>query len=131
MMPTAVRNWSLTVEQLTSSVASVSSGGGDPPCVSSGIVSCCAPGVCAAARFRGGLRLAALAGVADGSRFAPVRRLALVRRLVAVRRLVVMRCFAVVRRFTCARFFRLERLVAARFLRFAICCLLSRRAVYQ
>jgi hypothetical protein len=52
------------------------------PVVASGVVSC-AIGVCAAPRFRGGLRLAALAGVADGSRFAPVRRLALVRRLVA------------------------------------------------
>ena len=62
-------------------MARVSSGGGDPPCTSSGVVSCGAIGVCAAPRFRGGLRLAALAGVADGSRFAPVRRLALVRRL--------------------------------------------------
>jgi hypothetical protein len=109
----------------SSSVASVSSGGGDPPCISSGVVSFGAIGVCAAPRFWGGLRLAALARVADGSRFAAVRRLALVRRLVVVRRVAVVRRFAVVGRFTCARFFRIERLVAARFLRFAICCLLS------
>jgi hypothetical protein len=108
-------------------VARVSSGGGDPPCTSSGVVSCGA-GICAAPRFRGGLRLAALAGVADGSRFAPVRRLALVRRLVAVRRLVVVRRFAVVRRFGGIRFFRVfraERDAVPRFLRFAISCLAS------
>ena len=99
----------------------VSSGGGDPPCTSSGVVSCGTIGVCAAPGLRGGLRLAALERVADGSRFAAVRRLALVRRLVAVRRLAVVRRFAVVRLFTCARFFRAEREVAARFLRFAIC----------
>ena len=58
-------------------MATVSSGGGDPPCTSSGVVSSGAIGVCAAPRFRGGLRLAALAGVADGSRVAPVRRYAL------------------------------------------------------
>jgi hypothetical protein len=81
----------------------VSSGGGDPPSVSSGFVSCCATGVCTAPRFRGGLRLAALARVADGSRFAAVRRLALVRRLVAVRRLAVVRRFAVVRRLAVVR----------------------------
>ena len=67
-------------------MATLSAGGGDPPCTSSSVVSCGAIGVCAAPRFRGGLRLAALAGVADGSRVAPVRRLALVRRLVAVLR---------------------------------------------
>ena len=113
-------------------MARVSSGGGDPPCTSSGVVSCGAIGVCAAPRFRGGLRLAALAGVADGSRFAPVRRLALVRRLVAVRRLVVVRRFAVVRRCGGIRFFRVfraERDAAPRFLRFAICCLLSGQAL--
>ena len=76
--------------------------------------------------------MAALAGVADGSRLAPVRRLELVRRLVTVRRLAVVRRFAVVRRlavvrrFTGVRFFRVERVVAARFLRFAISRLLSR-----
>ncbi len=96
-----------------SSVASVSSGGGDPPCSSSGIVSCCATGVPAKARFRGGRRLAALAG----------RRLSPVRRLVALRRLVVDRRFEVSRRLAGVRFFRDEREVAARFLRFAICCL--------
>ena len=68
-----------------------------------------------------------LAGVGDGSRFVTARRLALVPRLVAVRRLavvrrfVVVRRFGVVRRFTGVRFFRDEREVAARFLRFAIC----------
>src|SRR4029077_15539444 len=81
----------------SSSVASVSSGGGDPPCTSPGVVSCGAIGVRAAPRFRGGLRLAVLAGVGDGSRFVTARRLALVPRLVAVRRLAVVRRFAVVR----------------------------------
>jgi hypothetical protein len=107
----------------------VSSGGGDPPCVSSGVVSGCAIGVCAAPRFRGGLCLAGVERLAVGRRFAAVRRLALVRRLVAVRRLAVVRRFAVDRRFTSARFFRVERLVAARFLRFAIWCLLSGHAL--
>jgi hypothetical protein len=50
---------------------------------------------------------------------------ALVRRFVAVRRLGVVRRLAVVRRFNGARFFRDERDAAARFLRFAICCLPS------
>ena len=109
-------------------MARVSSGGGDPPCTSSGVVSCGAIGVCAAPRFRGGLRLGALARVADGRCFEAVRRLAVARRLVAGRRLAVVRRFAVVGRFTCARFFRVERLVAARFLRFAISRLLSRPA---
>ena len=57
----------------------VSSGGGDPPW-SSGDVSCCATGALAASSFRGGLRLAALARLVDGRRFAPRRRLAVVRR---------------------------------------------------
>ncbi len=107
----------------------VSSGGGDSPCVSSGGVSCGATGVLAASSFRGGLRLTALARPAVGRRFAAVRRLAVVRRLVAVRRLAIVRRFAVVRRFTCGHFFRVERLLATRFLRFAICRLLSRRAL--
>jgi hypothetical protein len=104
----------------------VSSGGGDPPCTSSVVVSCGTIGVCTAPPFRDGLRLAALARRAGDCRFAAVRRLALVPRLVAVRRLavvrrfVVVRRFAVVRRFTGVRFFRDEREVAARFLRFAI-----------
>ena len=82
----------------------VSSGGGDPPCVSSCVVSCCATGVRAAPRFRGGLRLAALLRVAVGRRFAAGRRLALVRRFVAVRRFAVVRRFEVVRRFTASAF---------------------------
>ena len=73
---------------------------------------------CAAPRFRGGLRLAPVARLAIGRRFAAGRLFALVRRFPVVRR------FAVVRRFTGRRFFRDEREVAARFLRFAICCLL-------
>jgi hypothetical protein len=58
-------------------------------------------------------------------RFAADCFFALVRRLLAVRRLAVVRRFEVVRRFTADRFFRVERVVAARFLRFAICCLLG------
>ena len=88
-------------------------------------------GVRTASRFRGGLRLAALARLAVGRRFAAGGRLTLVRRLVAVRRLAVVRRLAAVRRFAGVRFFRDEREVAARFLRFAICCLLSGQAVYQ
>jgi hypothetical protein len=104
----------------------VSSGGGDPLCTSSGVVSCCATGVLAASSFRGGLRLPALARLAGGRRFAAGRRLALVRRFPVVRRFEVaprlpeVRRFEGVRRFTCVRFFRAEREVAARFLRFAI-----------
>jgi hypothetical protein len=58
-------------------------------------------------------------------RLAPlvVRRFEVVRRIAAVRCLAVLRRFAVVRRFTGVRFFRDEREVAARFLRFAISCL--------
>ena len=88
----------------------VSSGGGDPPCVPSGIVSCCGTGV--AARFRGGLRLAALAVLAVGRRFGAERRLALACRLV--------RRFAALRRFGVDGFFRDAREVAACFLRFAM-----------
>jgi hypothetical protein len=88
----------------------VSSGGGDPPSVPSGIVSCCGTGI--AARFRGGLRLAAVLAV--GRRFGAVRRLVLVRRFVVVRRL------AALRRFGVDRFFRDAREVAACFLRFAM-----------
>ena len=113
----------------------ISSGGGDPPW-SSGVVStCAATWVCAAPRFRRGLRLAALGRLAAGRRFAAVRRLALVRRLVAVRRLAlvrrlaVVRRFAVLRRFTGVRFFRAEPEVAERFLRSAICYLLSRASL--
>jgi hypothetical protein len=107
-------------------VAIVSSGGGDPLCTSSVVVSCVAIAECAAPPFRGGLCLAALARRAGDCRFAAGRRLALVPRLVAarplavVRRFVVVRRFAVVRRFTGVRFFREEREVAARFLRFAM-----------
>jgi hypothetical protein len=108
----------------------VASGAADPPCTCSGVVSCGTIGV-RAARFWGGLRLAALARLAVGRRFAAARRLALVRRLPVVRRLAVVRRFAVVGRFDGTRFFRAEREVAERFLRFAICCLLSGRAVYQ
>jgi hypothetical protein len=104
----------------------VSSGGGDPLCISSGVVSCCATKVRAPLRFLGFLRLATVARLAGGRRFAAGRRLALVRRLVAVRRFAVVRRLAVVRRFTGVRFFRVERVVAARFLRFAISRLLSR-----
>jgi hypothetical protein len=113
-------------------VAIVFSGGGDPPCISSGVVtSCSATGVRAAPRFLGGLRFAALARPAEARRFASGRRLAplvvrrfeVVRRIAAVRCLAVLRRFAVVRRFTGVRFFRDERDVAARFLRFAISCL--------
>jgi hypothetical protein len=81
--------------------------------------------------LRRGLRLAALACLAVGRRFAAGGRLTLVRRLVALRRLAVVRRLAAVRRFAGVRFFRDEREVAARFLRFAICCLLSGQAVYQ
>ena len=90
----------------------VSSSGGEPPSVPSGIVSCCGIGV--AARFWGGLRLAALAVLAVGRRFGGERRLALVCRFVAVSRL------ATLRRFGVDRFFRDAREVAACFLRFAI-----------
>ena len=102
--------------------------GGDPPCISSGVVtSCSATGVRAASRFLGGLRFAALARPAEARRFASGRLLALVRRFPVVRRFEVVRRFAavrrfpVVRRFTVVRFFREERDVAARF--FAISCL--------
>jgi hypothetical protein len=92
----------------------VPSGGGDPPCISSAVVSTCtATGEHGARVLRAGRRLAALERLADG------------------RRLAVDRRFRLVRRFTCALFFREEREVAARFLRFAICCLQSGRAVYQ
>ena len=67
------------------------SGGGDPPCVSSGIVSCGAVAVCAGPRLRGGLLLTALERPAVVCRLAAGRRLALVRCLVAVRRLAVVR----------------------------------------
>jgi hypothetical protein len=49
--------------------------------------------VCAASSLRGDLRLAAVARLAVGRRFAARRRLALVPRLVAVRRLAVVRRF--------------------------------------
>jgi hypothetical protein len=98
--------------------------GGDPPCISSGVVtSCSATGVRAASRFLGGLRFAALARPAEARRFASGRLLALVRRFPVVRRFEVVRRFAVVRRFTVVRFFREERDVVARFLRLAISCL--------
>ena len=107
----------------------MSSGGGDPPRISSGFVSSRTIEACATPRFWGGLRL-----VAAGRRLAAGPRLALVRRSSVVRRFEVARCFAVVRfavvrRFTGRRFFRDE--VAARFLRFAICCLLSKQTLEQ
>ena len=99
----------------------MSSGVGDPPCVCSGFVSSRAIEGCATPRFWGGLRL-----VAAGRRFAVGRVFALIRRFPVVRgfevarRFAVFRCFEVVGRFTGFRFFRDEREVAARFLRFAI-----------
>jgi hypothetical protein len=110
----------------------VSSGGGDPPCISSGIASSVATGMGGAPRFRAGLRLSALARLAVGRRFAAgprlelVRRFPVARRFEVARRFAVVRRFAVARRFTGRRFFRDEREVAARFLRFAIYCLLIR-----
>ena len=89
------------------------------------------------ARFRGGLLFGRLTRLAVGWRFAGGRRLALVRRFPVVRRFVVARRFAIVRRFAVERrfasvpFFRDERDVAARFLRFAMCCLLSGQALQQ
>ena len=80
----------------------VSSGGGDPPCLSSG-VSTCAIGV--RAGFLGGLLFGGLVRLAVGRRFAARRRLALVRRFPVVRRFDVARRFAVVRRFAVARRF--------------------------
>jgi hypothetical protein len=94
----------------------VSSGGGDPPCTSSGVSSWATTGVRTASRFPGGLRLVALARPAVGRRFDAF---------------AVVRRFEVVRRFAGVRFFRVERVVAARFLRFAICCLLSRASLYH
>jgi hypothetical protein len=85
-----------------------------------------------APRFLTGVRLAVLACLAGSRRLAGGRRLAVVRRFLVVRRFEVARRFVVVRRFTGVRrfigrrFFRDEREVAARFLRFAICCLLIR-----
>ena len=102
-------------------MAIVSSDGGDPPSVPSGMVSCCGTGV--GARFRGGLRLAALVVPTVGRRFGVERRLALVRRLVVVRHL------AALGRFGVDRFLRDEREVAARFLRFAISTSLSGRTL--
>jgi hypothetical protein len=71
----------------------VSSGGGDPPWISSGIASSVATGVGGAPRFRAGLRLAALARLAGGRRLAAGRRLALGRRFPVVRRFEVARRF--------------------------------------
>ena len=104
----------------------VSSGGGDPPCICSGFVSSRAIEGCATPRFWGGLRLVAAGRrFAAGRVFALVRRVPVVRRFEVARRFAVLRCFEVVRRFTGLRFFRDEREVAARFLRFGIvgsCC---------
>ncbi len=87
-------------------MASVASGGGDPPRISSRVVCSCAIGAVAPSRLREGLRLAALARLAVGRPFAAVRRLAGLaclavgrrfaegRRFVPVRRLVVLRRFA-------------------------------------
>ena len=71
----------------------VSSGGGDPPCISSGVASSVATGVGGAPRFRAGLRSAALARLAGGRRLAAGRRLAFVRRFPVVRRFEVARRF--------------------------------------
>jgi hypothetical protein len=99
----------------------VSSGGGDPPCISSGFVSSRTIEACATPRFWGGLRLVAAGRrFAAGRDFALVRRFPVVRRFEVARRFAVFRCFAMVRRFSGFRFFRDERDVAARFLRFAI-----------
>ena len=78
-------------------------------------------------RTRGSLwlRLEALERLGAVRRLAADCTFALVRRFVAVRRLAVFCGFAVVLRFNGARFFRDKRDVAARFLRFAIGCLLS------
>ena len=113
-------------------MARVSSGGGDPPCTSSGVVSCGAIGVCAAPRFRGGLSLAALPGVADGQPLRTRPTFGTCPALGSGRRLVVVRRFAVVRRFGGIRFFRVfraERDAVPRFLRFAISCLMSGQAL--
>jgi hypothetical protein len=75
-------------------VAIVSSGSGDPPCVSSAVVSTCATLVGDPRALRAGWCLAAL------------ERLAVGRRLAVVRRFTAVRSFAVVRRFTVVRFFR-------------------------
>jgi hypothetical protein len=98
----------------------VSSGGGDPPWLSSGTASTGPIAVRAAGRLLGDLRLPVLARVVVRLRFTGGRRLALVGRFVAVRRLALVRRFAAVRRLAAVRVFRDEREVAARFLRFAI-----------
>jgi hypothetical protein len=117
------------VRYCSSSVAIVFFGGGDPPRVSSGIVWSRPAAVGAALRFLGGLCFGGILRLAVGRRFATVRRLALVRRLLAVRRLAVLRRFALVRRFNGVRFVRAERDFTARFLRFAMWCLLSGQAL--
>ena len=110
----------------SSSVASVSSGGGDPPRVSSGVVSSCATGARTVRLLPLGRRFAALRRFVAVCRFTAGRRLALVRRFPVVRRFEVaprfpeVRRFEVVPRFAGVRFFRDEREVAARFLRFAM-----------
>jgi hypothetical protein len=106
-------------------VAIVSSGAGDPPWVSSSDAD---SGTTRAGvrRLRTGRLLAAVERLAVGRRLAGERRLALVRRFPLVRCFAATRRFAVVRRFellrrlTGARFLRAERVVAARFLRFAM-----------
>jgi hypothetical protein len=99
----------------------VSSGSGDPPCISSGFVSSRTIEACATPRFWGGLRLVAAGRrFTAGRDFALVRRFPVVRRFEVARRFAVFRCLAMVRRFSGFRFFRDERDVAARFLRFAI-----------
>jgi hypothetical protein len=115
-----------------SSVAIVSSGAGDPPCVSSIDVN---SGVTLAGdirRLRVGRLLAGVERFALGRRLAGARRLAFVRRLAAVREatrsLVAVRRFEGGRRFAGVRFLRAERAVAAGFLRFAMSCLLFSRA---
>jgi hypothetical protein len=83
-------------------------------------------------RFAALRRFVAVRRFAAGRRLALVRRFPVVRRFEVVPRLPEVRRFEVVPRFAGVCFFRDEREVAARFLRFAICyCLLSARAVYQ
>jgi hypothetical protein len=102
-------------------VAIESSGGGDPPCVSSGIVSTCGTGVCAAPpRFLGDLRLAELTRLAVGCRFAAGPGLPLARRFPGVCLFAVVRRFGVAGRLGADRFFRADREIAGRFFRFAI-----------
>jgi len=110
-----------------------SSGGGDPPCISSGEASFCEISVRTAPSSDPGL--AARARLEVGRGFAAGRRLALVRRFPTMRRFetvcgfAVVRRFAMARRFTVVRFFRDEREVPSRFFRFAISYLRTDRSI--